>query len=102
MPESIVDGSGYRRPLVIIQSNEFNKSRINTIIAAVITADIHLSAAPGNIFLSVKKSKLPKEGVINISQIITIDKSFLIEKVHTLSNTLMTKVDDGLRLILKL
>lgn len=102
LPESIGLGPGYKRPLVIIQSNEFNKSKINTIIGAVITTNIRLSAAPGNVLLPAKKSKLPKESVINISQIITIDKSFLTEKVHSLSNKIMAQVDEGVRLVLKL
>lgn len=102
LPESVGSGPGYRRPVVIIQSNEFNKSKINTIIAAVITSKIRLAAAPGNVLLSVKKSKLSKESVINVSQIITIDKSFLTDKVHTLSNKIMEQVDEGVKLVLKL
>jgi len=92
----------YKRPLVVIQSNEFNKSRINTIVAAVITTNIRLAQAPGNIMLTVKQSNLPKKSVINVSQVITIDKTFLNEKAGTLSNKIMDIVDDGLRLVLKL
>ncbi len=102
LPEPIGFGPGYRRPLLIIQSNNFNKSKINTIIAAVITSNIRLSAAPGNILLSTQKSKLPKQSVINVSQLITIDKSFLTEKVSTLSNSIMANVDEGVRLVLQL
>jgi mRNA interferase MazF len=102
LPEPAGSGPGYKRPLLIIQSNDFNKSRINTIIAAVITSNIRLSAAPGNILLSTKKSKLPKESVINISQLITIDKSFLTEKINTLPRSIMEKVDEGVRLVLQL
>ena len=102
LPEPMGSGPGYRRPLLIIQSNNFNKSKINTIIAAVITSNIRLSAAPGNILLSTQKSKLPKESVINVSQLITIDKSFLTEKVNTLSNSIMANVDEGVRLVLQL
>ncbi|HCC53820.1 MAG TPA: mRNA interferase MazF2 [Desulfobulbaceae bacterium] len=102
LPEPVASAPGYKRPILIIQSNEFNKSKINTLVAAVITSNIHLASAPGNVTLSTKNSKLPKESIINVSQIITIDKSFLTEKVHTLSNVIMTQVDDGLRLILKL
>ncbi len=102
LPEPVGSGPGYKRPLLIIQANEFNKSKINTIIAATITSNMRLAAAPGNVFLSPKRSKLPKESVINISQIITIDKSFLTEKVHTLSNKIIEQVDEGLKLVLKL
>ena len=102
LPEPVGAGPGYKRPLVIIQSNDFNKSRINTIIAAAITSNIRLAAAPGNVLISSNKSKLPKESVINISQIITIDRSFLTEKAHTLSNKIMAQVDEGVLLVLKL
>jgi mRNA interferase MazF len=61
-----------------------------------------LAAAPGNILLPAKKSKLPKKSVVNISQLITINKSFLTEKVHTLSNKVMEQIDNGIKLVLKL
>jgi mRNA interferase MazF len=102
LPEPAGSGPGYKRPVLIIQSDEFNKSKINTIIAAVITANTRLAAAPGNVLLSPKKSKLPKESVINVSQIITMDKSFLSEKVHTLSNEIIAQVDEGLKVVFKL
>lgn len=102
LQEPVGSGPGYKRPLLIIQSNDFNKSKINTTIAAVITSNIRLAAAPGNVILSSKRSKLPKESVINVSQIITIDKSFLTEKVHTLPNKFMAQVDEGVKLVLKL
>jgi len=102
LPEPVGSEPGCKRPLVIIQSNEFNNSNINTIIAAVITTNIHLAAAPGNILLPAKKSKLPKKSVVNISQLITINKSFLTEKVHTLSNKVMEQIDNGIKMVLKL
>lgn len=102
LPDPVGSTPGYKRPILIIQSNEFNKSKIHTLIAAVITSNIRLAAAPGNILLSAKNSKLPKESVINVSQIITIDCSFLTEKIHTLPGAIMAQVDEGLRLILKL
>ncbi len=102
LPEPVGSEPGYKRPLVIIQSNEFNNSNINTIIAAVITTNIQLAAAPGNILLPAKKSKLPKKSVINISQLITINKSFLTVKVHTLSSKVMEQIDNGIKLVLKL
>jgi len=102
LSEPAGSGPGYRRPVLIIQSNEFNESKINTIIAVVITSNTRLAAAPGNILLPSKKSKLSKESVINVSQIITIDRSYLTEKVHSLSSSIVAQVDDGLRLVLKL
>jgi mRNA interferase MazF len=102
LPEPSGSGPGHKRPVLIIQSDEFNKSKINTIIAAVITSNIRLAAAPGNVLLTPQKSKLPKKSVVNVSQIITIDKSFLSEKVYTLSNEIIAQVDEGLKIVLKL
>jgi len=102
LPEPAGSGPGYKRPVLIIQSDEFNNSKINTIIAAVITSNIRLAAAPGNVLLTPNKSKLSKKSVVNVSQIITIDKSFLSEKVHTLSNEIIAQVDEGLKIVLKL
>jgi mRNA interferase MazF len=102
LPEPACSDPGYKRPLLIIQSNEFNKSEINTIIAVVITSNLRLATAPGNILLSAKRSKLPKESVINISQVITLDKALLTKKVHHLPNNIIAQVDEGLKLVLKL
>ena len=93
---------GYKRPVLVIQADEFNASRIKTIVAAVITSNLRLADAPGNVLLSAKHSKLPKESVVNVSQIITIDKSFLTEKVHSLSDKIVAQIDEGLRLALRL
>ena len=92
----------YRRPVVVIQSNEFNDSNIATIIVAVITSNLSLASAPGNVKLPVKNSKLSKKSVVNVSQLITIDKIFLTEKVHCLSKNLIEQIDDGIRIVLKL
>ena len=102
LPEPTASEPGYKRPLIVIQSNDFNSSNINTIIAVIITSNIRLAAAPGNILLPATESKLPKKSVVNVSQLITVDKSFFTEKVHTLSSKLMEQIDDGIRLVLKL
>lgn len=102
LPEPVGSGPGYQRPVLIIQSNEFNESAINTIIAVVITSNTRLAAAPGNVLLSSKKSKLPKESVINVSQLITLDKSYLTEKIQSLPVSIIAQVDEGLKLVLKL
>ncbi|MCI5162660.1 MAG: type II toxin-antitoxin system PemK/MazF family toxin [Candidatus Electrothrix sp. AX5] len=102
LPDPVGSGSGYRRPMVIIQSNEFNRSNISTIIAAVITSNVGLAAAPGNVLLSSKMSGLSKKSVVNVSQLITLDKALCTEKVHTLSGRVMNEIDEGIRLVLKL
>ena len=95
-------GPGYRHPLVIIQSDEFNKSRIHTVVAAIITSNLGLAEAPGNVFLPKKQSRLPKDSVVNVSQIVTIDKTFLEEKIGRLSSELISEVEGGLKLVLAL
>ena len=103
LPEPSGSELGYRRPLVIIQSNEFNRSNISTVIAAVITSNIYLASAPGNNYYFLQKiQNYQKKSVVNVSQLITVDKSFLTDKIHTLSSKLMAQVDDGIRLVLKL
>jgi len=93
---------GFKRPVVIIQDDAFNKSQLQTVIVASITTNVDLADAPGNVYLEKKESGLPKDGVINISQIATIDKRRLTEKVCVLSQSTTTEVDYGIRLILNL
>ena len=102
LPEPAGSMSGYRWPVVIVQSDAFNRSRINTVMVAVITSNVRLTQAPGNVFLAAKRSGLPKESAINVSQIITVDKSFLTERVGSLTSRQMQQLEDGLRLVLSL
>lgn len=93
---------GYRRPVLIIQADAFNRSRINTVIAAVISSNLKLSQAPGNVRLAQGVSSLKKESVVNVSQLITLDKSFLSEHVGRISSSKQREIDEGLRLVLAL
>ena len=93
---------GYRRPVLIIQCDDFNKSRINTVVVAILTSNLRLQSAPGNVFLSKRSTRLSKDSVTNVSQIVTLDKSFLTERIGRLSIDKMKYVDDGLRLVLNL
>jgi mRNA interferase MazF len=93
---------GFRRPIIIVQSNAFNQSRINTVIAVVITSNLKLAKAPGNLLLSAKSTGLPKDSVANVSQIITVDKSVLTEKISQLTAKQMQLLDEGLYLVLSL
>ena len=93
---------GFRRPVVVIQDDSFNRSKINTVIVASITTNLNLAEAPGNVFLEKGKSGLSKDGVVNISQITTIDKKRLAEKVCVLSQSSMSEIDYGLKLILNI
>jgi mRNA interferase MazF len=85
-----------------VQADSFNRSRISTAVAAVISSNLMLADAPGNVFLSRQLSGLPKDSVVNISQIVTLDRKYLSGKAGNLSARQMAAVDDGLRLVLSI
>jgi len=93
---------GFRRPVVIISANEFNKSKIQTIIVATITSNIRIAEAPGNFKLTKKGSGLNRESVVNISQLLTLDKSFLSEKSGMLNAKQNQLLNYGLQLVLNI
>lgn len=102
LPPPSGSGPGLRRPVLVIQSDPFNDSRISTAIVAVITSNLALADAPGNVRAAKAESGLSKPSVVNVSQILTIDKALLTERVRPLSADAMQRVDNGLRLVLGL
>lgn len=95
-------GPGFRRPVLIIQSNPFNESRISTAIVAVITSNLALADAPGNVRTGKAESGLSRPSVVNVTQILSIDKALLTDRVRPLPAATMARVDNGLRLALGL
>lgn len=93
---------GFARPVVVVQSDDFNRSRINTVVAVVVTSNLRLADAPGNVLLPRKSSGLPKDSVANVSQLITLDRSFLKRRVGRLASHKLAAVESGLRLVLSL
>jgi len=93
---------GYRRPVLIVQADSFNESSIQTAIVATITTNLDLAEAPGNVFLGARASGLPRDSVINVSQLLTLDREFLGEHVGTLPPRIQRAVGKGLRLVLDL
>jgi mRNA interferase MazF len=91
-----------KRPVLIVQANPFNESRISTVIVAVITSNLALADAPGNVRLGKSESGLPKPSVVNVSQILTVDRGLLEEHVRVVSARLMERVNLGLRLAMGL
>ncbi|MEE9355409.1 MAG: type II toxin-antitoxin system PemK/MazF family toxin [Methylococcaceae bacterium] len=91
---------GYRRPVVITSSNEFNESLIQTVIVVVITSNLCLVDAPGNFKIAKTKSGLNLNSVVNVSQLITLDKLFLTEKLSTLTSKQIHLLNEGLKLVL--
>ena len=93
---------GFRRPILIVQSDDFNRSRIYTVLGVVITSNLKLSAAPGNVSLPRRGTGLPRQSVISVSQIVTLDRRFLTERAGRASDAVLRQVEDGLRLVLNL
>lgn len=102
LPSPTGSGPGYKRPVLIVQANAFNASRIATVIVAVVTSNLALAAAPGNCRISKSDSGLSQASVVNVSQIITVDKSVLAAKVKSLPADVMDSIDQGLTLVLAL
>ena len=100
LPTPTGSGPGFRRPVLVVQSNPFNESRISTVVVAVVTSNLGLADAPGNVRLSKSDAGLQKPSVVNVSQILTLDRSLLTSKVRSLPPAVMRQVDEGLRLVL--
>jgi mRNA interferase MazF len=90
---------GYRHPHVVIQNNVFNRSRINTVVVCALTSNLRRAAAPGNVLLESAEANLPRQSVVNVSQIFTVDKSQLGEKIGTLSVRRIRDILNGIRLL---
>jgi mRNA interferase MazF len=102
LPEPRRSKPGYRRPVLVVQADSFNLSRIQTAIVAAITTNVGLADAPGNVLLPARLTGLPRDSVVNVCQLLTLDRSFLTEHASTLSPGLQRSVDEGLRTVLQL
>lgn len=102
LPAPQGSGPGYRRPVAVVQSNQFNESLINTVVIATITSNLRLAAAPGNVRLKKHEAGLPRDSVLNLSQVLTIDKSFLTERMGMLSARNISAMNAGLKLVMGL
>ena len=102
LPDPAGSEPGYRRPVLVVQADEFNRSGIRTVICAAVTSNLNLAGAPGNVHLSTRSSGLPKPSVVNVSQLISLDKTRLTERIKGIDTQSMLQVDDGLRLIMAL
>ena len=93
---------GFRRPLLIAQSDAFNRSRLRTVLAVVLTSNTRLLDAPGNVLIPAGSSGLPRDSVANVTQVVTLDEGYLAERAGRIPPRLMAQVDAGLRLVLDL
>jgi mRNA interferase MazF len=102
LPEPSGSEPGYRRPVVVVQIEEFTASRLRTVLAVPLTSNLELANASGNTLLPKSQTGLPADSVANISQLLAVDKRFLTELAGEVPPRLLVGVEDGLRLILGL
>src|SRR5262245_33990239 len=97
LPAAVGSSPGFRRPVVVVQSNDFNASAIRTVVIVTITSNLRLAAAPGNVPLTIRQAKLKRKSVVNVSQILTVDKSVLRDRIVSLPEDVQYRIDDGLK-----
>jgi mRNA interferase MazF len=102
LPDPVGSGPGYRRPVVIVQADPFNASRIKTVVVAAISSSSRVQAAPANVKLPARISGLPRDSAINVTQLLAVDKDLLLQRVGNLPPSKLHELDDGLRLVLAL
>ena len=93
---------GFARPILIVQADAFNRSRLSTILGVILTSNARLVDMPGNVLLPAKSTGLPVDSVANVTQIVTLDEAYLSRRVGQIPPRLMTRVDAGLRRVLAL
>ena len=93
---------GFRRPLLIVQADSFNRSRLRTVIGVVLTSNTRLLDAPGNVLVPADAAGLPRDSVANVTQLVTLDLDYLVERAGRIPAKVMTRVEHGIRLVLDL
>lgn len=91
-----------RRPVLVVQSDPYNASRLATVLTAVITSNTALAAMPGNVFLPAAATGLPRDSVVNITALVTLSKTDLSDRIGDVPSSIMHEVDRGLRRVLGL
>jgi len=100
LPEPRGSEPAYRRPVLVVQTDSFNRSAIQTVIAAAITSNPRLAQAPGNVALPRRESRLSKDCVVNVSQLSTLSRDCLVSRMGEISPQRVGEVEDGLRPVL--
>lgn len=100
LPAPSGSGPGFRRPVLVVQGDAFNRSRIATVVCVPLTSNLRLAEAPGNVLLSARDTGLPKDSVANVSQVVTVDHSLLRERVGRLSAAQLGLVLGGIDVVL--
>jgi mRNA interferase MazF len=100
LPPSTGSGPGFRRPVIVVQGDAFNASRIATVVVVPLTSNLRWAAAPGNVLIPADRTGLPKDSVANVSQIVTVDRAVLSDRVGHLSEADLELVLAGIDLVL--
>ncbi|MDP1857353.1 MAG: type II toxin-antitoxin system PemK/MazF family toxin [Gemmatimonadaceae bacterium] len=100
LPEPVGSTPGFRRPVLVVQSDTFNRSRVATVTVVALTGNVRLLDAPGNVLIPAHASGLPRDSVANVSQILTVNRDALTERVRSLAPSFMKQVNEGLRFAL--
>ena len=100
LAESIGSAPGYRRPLIVLQSDPLNRSQIATVVCVVLTSNLRWSIAPGNVLLTAKQTGLDRDSVANVSQLVAVDKRQLIERTGKAPERQMEGIFSGIDLIM--
>ena len=102
LPDPVASSPGGTHPVLVVQANAFNRSRLSTVVAVVITSNLRLADIPGNVLVPARESGLPKPSVVNVTQVITADKSFLRSRAGRLKSETLERVEHGLSVLLGL
>jgi mRNA interferase MazF len=102
LPEPRGSDSGYRRPVLIVQADPFNRSSIQTVIVVALTSNLRRAEAPGNVMLRRRESRLANDSVVNVSQLATMSRQLLVERISQVPLLRMQEVDSGLRRVLSI
>jgi mRNA interferase MazF len=100
LPEPAGSGPGFRRPVLVVQGDAFNRSKVATVVCVPLTSNLRWAEAPGNVLLPARSSGLPRDSVANVSQIVALDRSFLTERVGRVSRKQLDLVLAGLDVVL--
>jgi len=100
LPEPVGSGPGFRRPVLVVQGDAFNRSRIRTVVCVPLSSNVKWAEAPGNVLLAARSTGLPKDSVANVSQVITLDREVLAEQVGRITRKQLGLVFAGLDLVL--
>ncbi len=102
LPTPVGSAPGDRRPVLVMQSDTFNRSRLATVTVIALTSNIRLVDAPGNVLIPAAASGLPRDSVANVTQVLTVNRDLLTSRVRTLPAPLVKQVSEGLRFALDL